>query len=82
MNKHRERLFSVEAALPRSLSPAIHETLPVGMRISERLVDVLLLASELRADLAAPEAAPLAWIAPIIDNVLAETDSLLKRLSS
>lgn len=70
------------APLPLRISLADWEALPLSTRVGERLVDVLILATELRADLENEQAAELAWIVPTVDSVLAEADALLKRLAS
>ncbi len=52
------------------------------MRMSDRLVDILVAASEIRAELESEEARPLPWIAAELDDVLARVDELLRRLAS
>lgn len=83
---HERKIFEAPA---QSASPAIAilsmaewAALPLAMRISDRLVDVLVTASELRAELEGEEATPVAWIAPEIDEVLERVDELLQRLAS
>ena len=67
---------------PVRRSSPVWEALPVSSRVSERLGDVLVLATELRAELEHQDAAPLAWILPVVEGVIASTDTALKRLSS
>lgn len=66
----------------RNLSLADWEALPVNARVSDRLVQILILASEVRVDLDSPEAVQLAWVTTEIERVFAETDALLQRLAS
>ena len=56
--------------------------LPLSVRISERLADLLILASELHADLGGEEAGALRRIAPEVDQVVARIDALLRRLAA
>jgi hypothetical protein len=58
------------------------EALPPAARIADRLVEMLIVASEVRAELERKEAAPLAWIVPEIDGVFDQIDRLLQRLAS
>lgn len=64
------------------LSRADWEALPLAARVCDRLVEILMLASELRAELEAEEALPLLWMAPEIERVLERTDDALQRLAS
>lgn len=66
-----EEIFSFES-----------DSLPRSVRISCRLVEILMLANAIRADLASDEAAPLQWIAPEIDDVAGTADGLLRRFVS
>ena len=56
--------------------------LPLSVRISERLGDMLITASELQADLGSPEAGPLREIASEVDEVGARIETLLKQLAA
>jgi hypothetical protein len=56
--------------------------LPLSVRICEKLADMLIVASELQADLASDEAAALRSIAPEVDEVVARIDALLKQLAA
>jgi hypothetical protein len=78
-----KRFFDGAAPLPKPvLSLADWETLPLATRVCDRLVEILLLASEIRTDLESEGAAPLTWIAPEIERVLEQTDEALQRLAS
>jgi hypothetical protein len=63
------------------LSWAEWESLPVTARVTDWLVEILVLASELRMELESDEAAQLRWIVPEIDRVCEETDKTLRRLA-
>jgi hypothetical protein len=65
-----------------SLSWEQWETLPISARVSDRIVDILLLASEIRAELETGEATPLRWLVPEIERVIVEADELLRLLAS
>lgn len=78
----RQNVVAPPGDIPFRLSSSDWEALPIAARAGERLVDILILAADLRADLDCEEAAQLAWITPTIDGVLAETDALLHRLAS
>jgi len=85
MRLPRESLADVLLALePGGERPCWHGQgpLPLSVRISERLGDMLTAASELRVELEREEAAPLAWIVPEIDGVIGRIDNLLQRLAS
>ena len=56
-------------------------SLPLSIRISEKLIDMLIAGSELQADLAGDEAGALREIASEVDQVVARVDALLKRLA-
>jgi hypothetical protein len=58
------------------------DALPLSVRVADRLAEILVIASELRAELEMREAALLKWIAPDVDTVLEETGALLDRLAS
>lgn len=58
------------------------QSLPVSTRVCDRLVEILILASEIQAELESEAAAPLMWIAPEIERVLEQTDEALQRLAS
>lgn len=58
------------------------DALPMSARLGERLSEMLILASELQADLQSEEAAELRWIAPEIDQVFDQIDALLQRLAA
>lgn len=73
---------AITALTDDTLSLAEWDALPVSTRIGERVVEILILASEIRAELQHDEAAGLRWIAPDIDAVFHETDALLQRLAS
>lgn len=84
MRLPRESLADVLLALePGGERPCWHGqgSLPLSVRISERLGDVLIATSELRVELEREEAAP-AWIVPEIDGVIERIDNLLQRLAS
>jgi hypothetical protein len=73
----------------QSVSPAMAElsfaewaALPLAIRVTDRLVRILVTASEIRAELEGDEAEPVAWIAPELDDVLERVDDLLQRLAS
>ena len=57
-------------------------SLPLSVRISERLSDMLIAASEVQVDIASDEAGPLREIGPEIDEVVARIDALLKQLAA
>jgi hypothetical protein len=56
--------------------------LPLTARLADKFVEMLIAASEVRAELEQQEAAPLAWIAPEIEEVLERIDAALQRVSS
>lgn len=56
--------------------------LPVSSSVTDRLVDLFILAAELRADLNEPDASHLAWMKREADSIITNTDATLKSLSS
>ena len=67
----------------RRLSLATWEALPVSARIGDRLSDILIAATELRAELQAEGGiTDLACITAVIDDVSAKVEMLLRRLAS
>ena len=75
---------SAQVAAPPvpALSFAEWAALPLAMRVSDRLVDILIAASEIQGELQSQEATPLAWISPELDDVLQQVDEVLRRLAS
>ena len=57
-------------------------SLPLSVRISERLADMLIVGSELQADLGGDEADALRRIAPEVDQVVARIETLLRQLAA
>lgn len=72
-----DRAEAVASSLPVGTSP-------VSARISDRLVDILILASEVLLELQQQhrDASSLTDILPIVEGIIATTDKALKRLSS
>lgn len=58
------------------------QSLPVSTRVCDRLVEILILASEIQADLESDAGRKLRWIAPEVDRVFEEIDALLQRLAA
>jgi hypothetical protein len=56
--------------------------LPLSVRVCERLGDLLIVASELQADLASDQAGALRELSPAVDEVVARIDALLKQLAA
>ncbi|MEO8382685.1 MAG: hypothetical protein ABI779_23710 [Acidobacteriota bacterium] len=56
--------------------------LPLAVRLADKLLEVLIIASEVRAELECEEAAPVGWIVPEIDDVIERIDGALQRLAS
>ncbi|MGZ5441677.1 MAG: hypothetical protein ACXW5U_26025 [Thermoanaerobaculia bacterium] len=74
-----------EHAAPPAMSmlpPPEWAALPMTVRVADHLVQALVIASEIRADLGCEEAAPLAWVVPEIDDMVDQIDRLLQRLAS
>ena len=57
-------------------------SLPLSVRITERLTDMLIAACEVQADVASDEAGTLRKLGPEVDEVVARIDALLKRLAA
>jgi len=64
------------------LSWASWEALPLTTRISDQLVEILLAAHEIRAELDGEEGVALRWIAPDIESVIQRVEEVLQRLAS
>ena len=56
--------------------------LPLSVRINDKLVEMLIAATEVQADVTSDEAGPLREIAPEIDQVVARIDALIKQLAA
>jgi hypothetical protein len=56
--------------------------LPLVVRVGDKLVEALIVASEVRAELDGEEGRALAWIVPEIDDMLERIDAALRRLAS
>lgn len=56
--------------------------LPLSVRVCERLGDMLIVGSELQAELASHDEGALREIAPQVDDVLARIAALLERLAA
>ena len=70
--------LSVEPTLPR----AQWEALPISARVSDRIAEILVLATEIRTELETDQGAPLRWLVPEIEHVVTCADALLRRLAS
>lgn len=83
--RDHERFFpdSAEAgiATERDLPPLRDSHLPLSVRLSGHLVDMLLTASELQTMLRQEDARTLSPIAPAIDRIYSGVDELLRRLA-
>lgn len=64
------------------LSLAARDALPLSVRASEHLADMLLALRDIETDLSTDEAAELRWIAPTIRAVGATVSDTLKLLAS
>lgn len=64
------------------LSWASWEALPLTARISDQLVEILLAAHEIRAELDGEEGVALRSIVPDIESVLQRVEEVLQRLVS
>lgn len=85
MRPTREFLPDVLPAAPSAapMLPLVEwAALPPAARVADRLVEMRIAASEVRAELERKETAALAWIVPEIDGVLERIDQLLQRLAS
>jgi hypothetical protein len=51
-------------------------------RIVDRLIDIVLIADELRSLLHVEEASPILWLEAHLDRLLAETDAALLRIAN
>jgi hypothetical protein len=60
----------------------MERSLPLSVRITDRLGDMLIAASEVQADLASDQAGALREIAPEVDEVVARIEALLKQLAA
>jgi hypothetical protein len=82
-----EKTFSAVSESPTlsaevTLSRAQWEALPISARVSDRIVEILVLATEIRAELETDHGAPLRWLVPEIERVMTDADELLRRLAS
>ena len=85
MRARRALLLDVMMALtPRRERPCWHGqgALPLSVRINDKLVEMLIAACEVQADVTSDEAGPLREIAPEIDRVVARIDALIKQLAA
>jgi hypothetical protein len=73
---------SVDAPVAPHLSLADWDALPLSVRASDKLVDMLLAIHAIEADLSRDEAAPLRWIAPEIRAVRTTVCGVLQQLAS
>ena len=56
--------------------------LPLSVRVTERLVEILFVATALRSDLKSHQAAHVRWLIPHIDCVRSAADTLIRKLAS
>jgi hypothetical protein len=56
--------------------------LPLSVRISDKLGEMLIAASAVQADVTSDEAGPLREIAPQVEQVVARIDALLEQLAA
>lgn len=85
MRPRPDLLMEVMLALaPGRERPCWHGqgALPLSVRINDKLVEMLIAACEVQADVTSDEAGPLREIAPEIDRVVARIDALLKQLAA
>jgi hypothetical protein len=85
MREHKSfSVISAARTLPATaaLSWLAWRSLPVSTRVCDQLVEILVVANEIRAVLESEDATPLKWIAPAIDRVVEQTDEALQRLAS
>ena len=68
-----ERLYPAATILP---------PMRLADRVTDRLVDVLVLAHELLGEFQTEEANELLWVEPRVAHVYHEVDALLRRLGS
>jgi hypothetical protein len=57
-------------------------SLPLRERIMDRLLEIVILTDELRAEFSTEEANPLLWLEPQIDRIMREVDAAVGRLAS
>jgi hypothetical protein len=57
-------------------------SLPLSARISEKLIEILIAGEELRVELDGEAGAPLRWLAPELDRILAEAAAALREYAS
>ena len=55
--------------------------LPLGMRVLDRLTEVLVLSDELLAEFQTEDANPLLWLEPHIRRVYDDVDQAVRRLA-
>jgi hypothetical protein len=77
MSNRQQQLFQAQrlTALPH---PA---ALPLGMRVIDRLTEVLILSDELLAEFQTEDASQLRWLEPHIRRVYDDVDQAMRRLA-
>ncbi|MEA2238457.1 MAG: hypothetical protein QOC81_3181 [Thermoanaerobaculia bacterium] len=58
------------------------DALPLPVRVSNLLGDMLILLDEVRSDLQLPEAGLISWAAPAVQRAYDDTSAALERISS
>lgn len=74
---NREQLFQLQRLTELSGLAA----LPLGMRVLDRLTEVLVLSDELLAEFQTEDANPLLWLEPHIRRVYDDVDQAVRRLA-
>ena len=70
--------LSAEATLSRAQWGA----LPISARVSDLIVEILVLAAEIRMELETAQGEPLRWLVPELEHVMTDADELLRHLAS
>jgi hypothetical protein len=79
-----------ETAPPPPLAPPVDppvtygpfDDLPLPVRVSNLLGDMLILLDEVRSDLQLPEAGLISWATPAVQRAYDDTSAALERISS
>ena len=85
MKPNRAPLLDVILELaPSAERPRWHGqgAFPLSVRITDKLVEMLIAANEVHADVTSEQAGPLRAIAPEIELAVARIDAMIKRLAS
>jgi hypothetical protein len=63
------------------MSTAQWDSLPVAIRVAQRLADIIILLGQIRDELHTEEGSALLWMEESVDRAFSDTDGLMRKLA-